>query len=155
MDARSTHDYENVKKLGFNMQADKLEKLVITSLETAQSMLKEYGLVIPFGIRMFHDSDDQKMNCPAKEHVDADWEEQINMVVDELREFIKNENISATALVTGLENDDTKGVGLQIENEDKSVMFVYPYYQQDDSEEWTIDEPIQAGQMFKSVYRPA
>lgn len=137
------------------MQAEQLEKLVISGLETAQAMLKEYELVIPFGIRMFHDSDDQKMNCPAKEHQDVDWEEQINMVIDELREFVKNENVSATVLVTGLETNDTKGVGLQIENEDKSVMFVYPYSKKVDSDEWEINEPIQSDQMFKSVYRQA
>lgn len=131
-------------------QEKQLEKMVLACLDTAEAMLKEYETVIPFGLRAFNDSEDMKMNCPAKEGVKKDWDEQIEAVVSELKEFVENENISATVLVTGLQTDDESGVGLQIETEMSSVLFVYPYRREDD--EWVIDEPIQTEQLLTSVY---
>lgn len=127
-----------------------LEQLVLSCLDTAKAMLKEYGLVVPFGMRVFKDSDDQKMNCPADENKDADWLQQIEMVVAELKQFLNTENISATVLVTGLESGDQKGIGLQIETELSSVMFVYPYTDKENTIE--IEEPIQSDQLFSRVF---
>jgi hypothetical protein len=131
-------------------QKQQLEQLVLICLDTATAMLDEYKHVIPFGIRVFKESDDKKMNCPIDNNKKADWKEQIEMVVVELRQFLETENIYATALVTGLETDQQKGIGLQIETEESSVLFVYPYTKQND--EWKIDEPIQTGQLFTRVF---
>ncbi|MAG01062.1 MAG: hypothetical protein CL388_07675 [Acidiferrobacteraceae bacterium] len=129
-----------------------IELLVLSCLETAKAMLKEYDLVVPFGMRVFKDSDDQKMNCPADENREADWLQQIEMVVTELKQYLTTENISATVLVTGLESDDQKGIGLQIETEQSSVMFVYPYTHKEETIE--IEEPIQSDQLFSRVFEP-
>ena len=131
-------------------QEEQLEQLVLTSLDTAKAMLDEYKQVVPFGIRIFNDSEDMKMNCPADQHQDADWMEQIELVVAELKQFLSSENIAATALVTGVETEDQQGIGLQIETEQSSVLFVYPYARQDD--EWKIEEPMQTDQLFTSVF---
>lgn len=127
-----------------------LEQLVLSCLDTAKAMLKEYGLVVPFGMRVYTDSDDQTMNCPADEYKEVEWLQQIEMVVTELRQCLANENISATAVVTGLETDEQKGIGLQIETEQSSVLFVYPYSREADNIE--IDEPIQTSQLFSRVF---
>jgi hypothetical protein len=103
-------------------------------------------------MRVFKDSDEQKMNCPADKNKDADWLQQIEMVVTELREFLGTENVSATVLVTGLESEDQNGIGLQIETELSSVMFVYPYSHEGDDTE--IEEPIQSDQLFSRVFNP-
>ncbi|MCW9012354.1 MAG: hypothetical protein OQL06_01125 [Gammaproteobacteria bacterium] len=133
------------------MNQDKIiEQLVLTCIDTAKAMLDEYGLVVPFGIRAFNDSDDLKMNCPADQQQDADWHEQINNVATELKEFIANENIFATALVTELESGGESGIGLQIETEMSSVLFVYPFSKQDG--DWKIDEPIQTDQVLASIF---
>lgn len=127
-----------------------LEKMVLACIDTAKAMLGEYQTVIPFGLRAFNDSEDMKMNCPAEQNSTADWNEQITAVVTELKEFVATENIAATILVTDLQADDETGVGLQIETEMSSVLFVYPYHKEND--EWVIDEPVQTEQLFDSVY---
>lgn len=127
-----------------------IESLVLTCVDTAKAMLDEYGVVVPFGIRAFNDSDDLKMNCPADQQRDDDWTEQINNVVSELKGFVAEESIFATALVTELASDGETGIGLQIETELSSVLFVYPFKKQDD--EWKIDEPIQTDQLLATVF---
>ncbi len=127
-----------------------LEKMVLACIDTAKAMLDEYETVIPFGLRAFNDSEDMKMNCPAEQNSKADWNEQIEMVVSELKEFVEAENVSAVILVTDLKSEDESGVGLQIETEMSSVLFVYPYHKEND--EWVIDEPIQTDQLLASVY---
>lgn len=127
-----------------------IESLVLTCVDTAKAMLDEYGVVVPFGIRAFNDSDDLKMNCPADQQRDDDWTEQINNVVSELKGFVAQENIFATALVTELASDGETGIGLQVETELSSVLFVYPFKKQDD--EWIIDEPVQTDQLLTTVF---
>lgn len=133
------------------MDHDKqIEQLVLTCLDTAKGMLKEYEMVVPFGIRSFSDSEDLKMNCPADKNPQAEWAEQISLVVSELKDFIKTENIFATVLVTELSTGDENGVGLQVETEVSSVLFVYPYRRE--GEEWIIDEPIHTDQLLETVF---
>ncbi len=133
------------------MNEEKLiERLVTVSLDTARAMLDEYKLVIPFGIRVFRDNDDVKMNCPADKNPEADWNEQIAMVVTELRGYVENENVFATALVTSLEAESEMGIGLQVEMELSSVLFIYPYSKKEG--EWVIEEPIQTEQLLETVF---
>jgi len=133
------------------MNEEKLiERLVTVSLDTARAMLDEYKLVIPFGIRVFRDSDDVKMNCPADKNPEADWNEQIETVVTELRDYVKNENVFATALITSLEAESEMGIGLQVETEMSSVLFIYPYSKKEG--EWVIDEPVQTEQLLETVF---
>ena len=127
-----------------------IEQLVLLCIDTAREMLKEYKVIIPFGIRSFNDSEDMKMNCPGDKIPESDYSKQIDNVVSELKEFVANENIFATAFVMNLESDDGKGVGLQIETEQSSVLFVYPYRKEDD--DWVIDEPIQTTQLMTKVF---
>ena len=131
-------------------QQKQLEQMVLACIDTAKAMLKEYQLVIPFGLRAFNDTEDMKMSCPAEKNPDAGWEEQIEMVVSELKEHVANENVSATILVTELAAEDETGIGLQIETMMSSVLFVYPYKKVDD--EWVIDEPIQTDQLLTTVF---
>ena len=131
-------------------QQKQLEKMVLACIDTAKAMLDGYQTVIPFGLRAFNDSDDMKMNCPAEQNTKADWDQQIAAVVSELKAFVENENISATVLVTDLQAGDESGVGLQIETPMSSVLFVYPYRNEND--EWLIDEPVQTDQLLASVY---
>ncbi|MFK5950986.1 MAG: hypothetical protein QM500_19715 [Methylococcales bacterium] len=133
------------------MDQDKqIEQLVLTCIDTAKGMLKEYEMVIPFGIRSFNDSEDLKMNCPGDKNPDADWNEQINLVVNELKEFVSKENIFATVLVTELSSEGESGIGLQVETDMSSVLFVYPYKREGD--EWIVDEPVQTDQLLASVF---
>jgi len=128
----------------------KIEQMVLTSIDTAKAMLDEYETVIPFGIRCYADSEDMKMNCPGDDKPDADWNEQIDMVINELKAFVSDEAIFATALVTELQSDESTGLGLQIETELSSVLFVYPYKKIGD--DWVIDEPIQTDQLLNTVF---
>ena len=128
----------------------KFEQLVLTGIDTAKAMLDEYQLVVPFGIRAYKDNNDVKMNCSNDNDLLANWDEQIDKVAAELKEHVKNENIFATVLVTDLQSDDQKGIGLQVESELSSVLFVYPYEKVKD--EWVIDEPIQTDQLLTRVY---
>jgi len=127
-----------------------LETMVLACIDTAKAMLDEYGIVVPFGLRAYNDSKDMKMNCPAEKDSTAGWEEQIETVVEELRRFVATENISATMLVTSMQSGDESGVGLQIETQASSVLFVYPYSHQ--NQEWVIEEPVETDQLFSSVY---
>jgi len=131
-------------------QQDKIEKMVLSCIDTAKAMLSEYGRVIPFGIRSFNDSDDLKMNCPADKNPNANWSEQIERVVSELQGFVQTDDIHATALVTELASDSDSGIGLQIETELSSVLFVYPFSKQEG--EWHIDEPVKTDQLLSTVY---
>ena len=131
-------------------QEKQIEQLVLTCIDTAREMLKEYGVIIPFGIRSFNDSEDLKMNCPADKMPEGDSLKQVDNVVSELKDFVAHENIFATAYVTELEADDEKGIGLQIETTESSVLFVYPYSKKDD--EWNIEEPIQTNQLLATVF---
>ena len=131
-------------------QQKQIEQLVLLCIDTAKEMLKEYKVIIPFGIRAFNNSEDMKMNCPGDKIPEADYSKQIDNVVGELKEFVSNEDIFATAYVTALESDDESGIGLQIETELSSVLFVYPYRKQDD--DWVIDEPIQTDQLMSKVF---
>ena len=131
-------------------QQKQIEQLVLLCIDTAKEMLKEYKVIIPFGIRTFNDSEDMKMNCPGDKIPEADVSKQIDNVVSELKEFVANENIYATAFVTELESGGESGIGLQIETEQSSILFVYPYRKQDD--DWVIDEPIQTGQLLTRVF---
>lgn len=133
------------------MDQDKqIEQLVLTCIDTAKAMLDEYGLVVPFGIRSFNDSDDLKMNCPADKNPEDNLSIQVDRIVSELKEFVLSEDIFATALVTDLEAGNEKGVGLQIETELSSVLFVYPYIKEND--EWVISDPIQTDQLLTTVF---
>ncbi len=127
-----------------------IEKLVLLCIDTAHEMLKEYKVIIPFGIRSFNDSEDMKMNCPGDKNPESDYSKQIDDVVSELKEFVANESVFATAFVMHLDSDDGSGIGLQIETEQSSVLFVYPYKQE--GEEWVIDEPIQTNQLMAKVF---
>ena len=133
------------------MDQEKLmENLVVTCLDTAKAMLDEYKMVIPFGIRAFKEGDDLKMNCPGDKNPEANFDKQIEMVVDELKTFVINEKIYATALVTELESGDEKAIGLQIETEQSPILFAYPFHKED--EKWIIDEPIQTDQLLATVF---
>jgi hypothetical protein len=140
----------------YAQEQDPIEKLVLVCIDTAKAMLEEYQTVIPFGIRAFKDNDDLKMNCPGDKNPEANFDQQIEDVVSELKEFVKNENIFATALVTELESEGEKAIGLQVENEMTSVLFVYPFHKNDDksqtAEEWIIEAPIQTDQLLNTVY---
>ena len=127
-----------------------IEHMVLLCIDTAREMLKEYKVIIPFGVRSFNDSEDMKMNCPSDEMPETDHSKQIDNVVSELKEFVANENVFATTYVMHLESDAGSGVGLQIETEQSSVLFVYPYRQE--AEDWVIDEPIQAEQLMEKVF---
>ena len=131
-------------------QQKQIEQLVLLCIDTAKEMLKEYKLIIPFGIRCFNDSEDMKMNCPGDKIPESDYSRQIDNVVSELKEFIANENVFATAYVSALESDDESGIGLQIETAASSVLFVYPYSKKDD--DWVIEEPIQTNQLLSKVF---
>jgi len=131
-------------------QKKQIEQLVLLCIDTAKEMLKEYKVIIPFGIRTFSDSEDMKMNCPGDKMPEGDNSKQVNNVVAELKEFIVNENVFATAFVTELESDGDFAIGLQIETEQSSVLFAYPYREQDD--DWVIDEPIQTVQLLTRVF---
>ena len=131
-------------------QQKQIEQLVLLCIDTAKEMLKEYKVIIPFGIRTFNDSEDMKMNCPGDKIPEADVSKQVENVVRELKEFVANENIYATAFVTELESEGESGIGVQIETEQSSVLFVYPYRKQDD--DWEIDEPIQTDQLLTRVF---
>ena len=131
-------------------QQKQIEQLVLLCIDTAKEMLKEYKVIIPFGIRTFNDSEDMKMNCPGDKIPEADVSKQVDNVVSELKEFVANEDVYAIAFVTELESDGESGIGLQIETEQSSVLFVYPYSKQDD--DWVIDEPIQTGQLLTRVF---
>lgn len=72
-------------------------------------------------------------------------------MVAELKGFVENENIFATALVTELESGGESGIGLQVETEMSSVLFVYPFKQE--GEEWVIDEPVQTDQLLDTVFQ--
>ena len=127
-----------------------IENLVLTCIDTAKAMLDEYQTVLPFGIRSFNDSDDFKMNCPADKLADADWQSQIDQVVSELKQHIKNENIYATALVTELVSDEEKSIGVQIETAATAVLFVYPFHKE--NQNWHLEEPIQTEQLLATVF---
>jgi len=127
-----------------------IEKLVLLCIDTAHEMLKEYKVIIPFGIRGFNDSEDMKMNCPGDKKPESDYSEQIDNVVSELKEFVANENIFATAFVMHLDSDGGSGIGLQIETKQSSVLFVYPYSKA--AGEWKIDEPIKTNQLMAKVF---
>jgi len=128
----------------------KIEQMVLTCIDTAKAMLDEYDIVIPFGIRCYADSEDMKMNCPGDNEPDADWNTQIDRVINELKAFVNDEAIFATALVTELQSDESTGLGLQIETEQSSVLFVYPFKKIDD--DWVIDEPVQTDQLLNTVF---
>lgn len=131
-------------------QQKQIEQLVLLCIDTAKEMLKEYNVIIPFGIRTFNSSEDMKMNCPGDKIPESDYSKQIDNVVRELKEFVANEDIFATAFVTHLDSDNETGIGLQIETNLSSVLFVYPYRKQDD--DWVIDEPIQTNQLMTKVF---
>lgn len=131
-------------------QQKQIEQLVLLCIDTAKEMLKEYKVVIPFGIRAFNHSEDMKMNCPGDKSSEDDYSKQIDNVVSELKEFVANEDIFATAFVFELEGDGQSGIGLQIETVQSSVLFVYPYRKKDD--DWEIDEPIQTEQLMGKVF---
>ena len=128
----------------------KIEQLVLICIDTAREMLKEYKMIIPFGIRGFNGSEDMKMNCPADKIPERDHAKQIDEVVSELKAFVAKENIFATAFVMHLESDGDDGIGLQIETEQSSVLFVYPYRKEDG--DWLIDEPIQTDMLMTKVF---
>ena len=131
-------------------QKKQIEQLVLTCIDTAKEMLKEYGVIIPFGIRTFNDSEDMKMNCPGDKLPNEDVSIQVENVVNELRGFVATENIFATGFVTELESGGDSGIGLQVETIDSPVLFVYPYTKKDN--DWIIDEPIQTEQLLSNVF---
>jgi len=130
-------------------QEKTIEKMVVTCLDTAQAMLEKDGMVIPFGVRAINDGEDLKMNCPGDKKPKADFNEQIEMIVDELKTFVKNDFSYVIAIVTELESDDEKAIGLQVETDISSVLFVYPFREKDG--QWIIDNPIQTDQLLPSV----
>ncbi|MDH5391740.1 MAG: hypothetical protein OEY11_01015 [Gammaproteobacteria bacterium] len=132
------------------MEQDQIEKMVLACIDTAKAMLDEYQMVIPFGLRAFSDTEDMKMNCPAEKNPDAGWQEQIETVVSELKNHLQTEAVSATALVTELQSEGERGIGLQIETAASSVLFVYPCKKE--NEEWLIDEPVKTDQLLASVF---
>ncbi len=131
-------------------QQKQIEQLVLLCIDTAKEMLKEYQVIVPFGIRTFNDSEDMKMNCPGDKISGTDVSEQIENVVSELKQFVADEDIFATAFAAELESEGESGIGLQIETEQSSVLFVYPYRKLDN--DWVIDEPIQTEQLLTKVF---
>lgn len=131
-------------------QKKQIEQFILICLDTAEEMLKEYGVIIPFGARCFTDSEDMTINCPADHSPKGDTSEHIDKVVDELKSFIATENVYATAFVTELESEGESGIGLQIETVNTEVLFVYPYSKKGD--EWKIEEPIQTDQLLVKVF---
>jgi len=129
-----------------------IEKLVVVCLDTAQAMLEKYEMVIPFGIRAMNDGKDLKMNCPGDKKPKTNFNEQIEMVVDELKAFVENEFSYVIAIVTELEAGDEKAIGLQVETDISSVLCVYPFRKK--NEQWIIDNPIQTDQLLPSVRSP-
>ncbi len=129
-------------------QKQQIEKVILTSIDTAQAMLEDCGFVHPFGIRIFKDSDDIKLNSSDVKGDEQNSSEQLAAVVAKLKDFVATENISITALVTTLESSAGSGVGLQIETRDSSVLFVYPYRQE--GKKWIIEEPIKTDQLLET-----
>jgi len=133
-------------------QEKTIEKMVITCLDTAQSMLEKDGMVIPFGVQAINDGEDLTMNCPGDKKPEASFNEQIEMIVDELKAFVENDSCYIIAIVTELEADDEKAIGLQVETDLSSVLFIYPFHKKKD--QWIIDNPTQTGQLLPSVRLP-
>lgn len=129
---------------------ERLKNMVLVSIDTAKTMLDEYGAIVPFGLRAFDDSEDMKLNSPAEENSKASWDEMIQAVVAELKGFVATENIAATALVTMLEVGEEHAIGLQIETDRRATLYVYTYAKVDDK--WVINEPIQTEQLLECVY---
>ncbi|MBT4837572.1 MAG: hypothetical protein HON94_09535 [Methylococcales bacterium] len=119
----------------------KLEKLTVFCIETAQKMLDEYQSIIPFGAHAYSDKNDIIMKCHQEKYSKDEWQNLIDHTADELRILVKNENIFATVIVTLLESESEKGVGLQIETAQSAALFVYPCKKEEDK--WVIDEPEQ------------
>lgn len=131
-------------------QNKQLEALILACIDTSKAMLDEYKTVIPFGIRGYENSDDMKMNCPAGNDLKADWNDQIDQVVSELKSHIQNENVSVTALVTELKSDEESAIGLQVETALSCALFVYPYSRVDN--EWKIEAPTQTDQLLPRAF---
>jgi hypothetical protein len=119
----------------------KMEQLLVSSIQAAQKMLDEYQMIIPFGVKAFLKNEDVKMQCFQEKFPKADWQELINLTATELKKAVKTEELFATTVITELESEGEKGVGIQIETIESAVLFVYPYEKKDDK--WLIDEPIQ------------
>ncbi|MDQ6958558.1 MAG: hypothetical protein Q9M24_05520 [Mariprofundaceae bacterium] len=134
-------------------QEKTIEKMVVACLDTAQAMLEKDEMVIPFGVRAINDGEDLKMNCPGDKKPKANFNEQIEMVVGELKTFVKNDFSYVIAIVTELESGDEKAIGLQVETDISSVLFVYPFRKK--NEQWIIDNPVQTNQLLPSVRSPA
>jgi len=130
-------------------QEKTIEKMVMVCLDTAQSMLEKDEIVIPFGVRAINDGEDLKMHCPGDKKPEANFNEQIEMVVDELKAFVENDFSYVIAIVTELESGNEKAIGLQVETDLSSVLFVYPFRKK--NEQWIIDNPIQTDQLLPSV----
>jgi len=130
-------------------QEETIEKLVMVCLDTAQAMLEKYEMVIPFGIRAINDGEDLKMHCPGDKKPEASFNEQIETIVDELKAFVEDKSCYIIAIVTELESGDEKAVGLQVETDLSSVLFIYPFRKK--NKQWIIDNPIQTDQLLPSV----
>jgi len=126
-----------------------IEKMVMVCLDTAQAMLEKHEMVVPFGLRAIHDGEDLKMNCPGDKKPEENFNKQIEMVVDELKAYVKHESCYVIAIVTELESGDEKAIGLQVETDLSSVLFVYPFRKK--NKQWIIDNPIQTDQRLPSV----
>ncbi len=131
-------------------QKEQIEKVILTSIDTAKAMLEDCGFVHPFGIRIFEDSDDIKLNSSEIHGDEKNSSEHLSLVVSKLKSFVATENVSITALVTTLESSTGSGVGLQVETKASSVLFVYPYRQE--GNEWIIEEPIKTDQLLETVF---
>lgn len=129
-----------------------IQKLVVVCLDTAQAMLEKYEMVIPFGVRAINDGEDLTMNCPGDKKPKLNFDRQLEIVVDELKEFVETETCYVIAIVTELESGDEKAVGLQVETDLSSVLFVYPFHQ--NKEQWIIGNPVQTDQLLPSVRLP-
>jgi len=126
-----------------------IEKLVVVCLDTAQAMLEQYEMVIPFGIHAMNDGEDLKMHCPGDKKPEENFNEQIEMVVNELKACVKHDSCYVIAIVTELEAGAEKAIGLQVETDLSSVLFVYPFRKK--NKQWIIDNPIQTDQRLPSV----
>ena len=131
----------------------KLEQVIILSLETAQKMIKEHKTITPFAAWAFTDNNDIKMSSYQESLPDGSWQELIEHTVKNMRRLEKDEKLQITAVITALESGNNTAIGIQIETVAGAKLFIYPY-SVNDSENISIDEPIQsdmliAGKVFQ------
>ncbi len=128
-----------------------LDKLTYVAWQSAQWLLKERGIVQPFGVGLDKTGDKPFTYFPADAQPGSPFDQLLSLVEAELARCVAAGNVGAVAAVYTMQSGDRTGFAVQADSPAESRLLVYPYCKTERGVE--VSAPLRAqGRLVRNCF---